>query len=127
MCFIYIKIHELFLIKMSIIPEDGCSGIGNTEIGNFCPSFGYTRITVPTVSGLQTMYQVSQAVLSLQRVFEEAGRFRDNVEKGCLNGINNLVCGLLISHCKAGKVVRPLCREHCQGWSFTVLFYKRED
>ncbi|XP_053401388.1 uncharacterized protein LOC128557644 isoform X2 [Mercenaria mercenaria] len=93
------------------IEDDGCQTLGNSEIEMFCKSVGYRRVAVPTASGSQTMYQVSEAFYYLQYLLERTETFGQHQ---CLNPLKELACGLHASQCQSGKLVKPVCREHCQ-------------
>ncbi|XP_053401389.1 uncharacterized protein LOC123549407 isoform X2 [Mercenaria mercenaria] len=93
------------------IEDDGCQTLGNSEIEMFCKSVGYRRVTVPTASGSQTMGRVSEVFYSLQNLLERAKVFGQH---HCFNPLKELACGLHTSRCQSGKLVKPVCREHCQ-------------
>ncbi|XP_053401382.1 uncharacterized protein LOC123549404 isoform X2 [Mercenaria mercenaria] len=106
---------RLFLMNKTRIEieDDGCKTLGNSEIEIFCKSVGYTRVAVPTASGSQTMDKVTEVFTSLQNLFERT-EVEGQQQQQCLNPLKELACGLHASQCQSGKVVRPVCREHCQ-------------
>ena len=60
------------------------------------------------------MEDIHEAFALLQDKLESIKRdFNDSDQ--CYYPLHELMCGLYASKCDSGKVVRPICREHCEG------------
>jgi hypothetical protein len=99
--------------------DDGCFALGDSDIEKFCETIGYGKVTTPSISGFQTMDDIRKAFGYLQYHLERV-KHNFNETDQCYYPLLELICGIHASKCDSGKVVSPICREHCEGM---ILFF----